>query len=126
MFKLTLAVLFILEQTFAHKFYLMPYPVFKDRSDDAKNFEFNDFVTHNGRLKRQYETPIITIDNQHEFVDDGRDIQSFVVGTKYRIADDSQQESYNRYSLTCIDKLCLLNTHIFSDSLETWKIRKFL
>lgn len=91
--KLILALLICVELCASHQFYLMPYPVFKERSDSA--WEFNDFVTNNGRMKRQYqvedETPVITIDNVHNFKPN-RDVQSFVVGTKYSVGEEDQNQ----------------------------------
>lgn len=97
--KLGLVLLICVELCVSHQFYLMPYPVFKERSDSA--WEFNDFVTNNGRMKRQHqieeETPVITIDNVHNFKPN-RDIQSFVVGTKYSIGGGGEEQTQNQYA----------------------------
>ena len=43
-----------------HPFYLMPYPVLKEKSDST--LEFNDFVTNNGQRKsRQLDVPLDVI-----------------------------------------------------------------
>ena len=43
-----------------HPFYLMPYPIFKEKSD---TLEFNEFVTNHGeaRKSRQLEIPLDVI-----------------------------------------------------------------
>ena len=77
-----------------HPFYLMPYPVLKEKSDST--LEFNDFVTNNGQRKsRQLDVPldVITHYNQHQFV--GKlspvDGQTFTVGARYNIGEVAGQ-----------------------------------
>ena len=79
-----------------HPFYLMPYPVLKEKSDST--LEFNDFVTNNGQRKsRQLDVPldVITHYNQHQFVGKlsphNLDGQTFTVGARYNVGEVAGQ-----------------------------------
>ena len=79
-----------------HPFYLMPYPVLKEKSDST--LEFNDFVTNNGQRKnRQLDLPldVITHYNQHQFVGKlsphNLDGQTFTVGARYNVGEVAGQ-----------------------------------
>ncbi len=75
----------------ASHFYLMPYPIFEERSD-----RLNDFITQNGRLKKSITPDVITAENQHQFPDQQHQFEdgaSFVVGSHYKLAPGTVEDS---------------------------------